>query len=531
MVFLQIIPSAAGGGITRAAEFIFEAIQRKRDRALQERQVSNSERITSLNAFTTLLPFLEEGTRLRDIDPTGQRLFSQAFDVDPEAFGDLELNRETFAGIVDDLSRQQFEAATPQERETLATVRAAQGLEPISDISEFQRLSAVTSMEGLRTIRQDPQRLNDFIARQEGLDPITIRFPDGETQTFDRVEAAQIFAAARGDAATAGVQLQSLELERRDRLVEMVQDQVRKREFEIGEPAVLRIFDIFDQGDAAINAFIADSRTTEGEKLAMNSLRGSISFGEEREFEGFPPELRRLMTVSKLVEQIQSADPEQVQDLVEQLPAALFGTFEEGFLGFGTPRFQVVPPEEVPTIGEVALGTVEEMTVEQVTEGITNLLNDPSILRKDIVARFGESVVAAIEKERVPTPAVSTPEELQQQAVVDLRNQKDTLTARLATAANPRVRTILEDQISRIDREILFESTVLPIEIKETQDGRIPAGGINPANVPGSQRAAVGRLNTLIRRKATVTSPRAQKTLNVTIDRLKREIRTAIAER
>ncbi len=550
----RVFPSVTGGGLARGAEAFVTGRARRRAEALQERQISNTERITDLNAFTRLVPFFEVGTTLGDTDQATQNLFSRAFAVDAGEFQTLDLNRETIDSLVERVILDGFADISPEDARRTEVVRANQGLEPIIEVANLNRDRAKMGIEGLKRIREDPFRYDDFIARLEGLDPITIEFPDGRgPQTFDRVEAATLYVSMLRDQDVATARFGSLADERRSEIIDQIRDAVRQREFEVGAPAVSRILDIYDQAIEArdgsvIDAFLA-SGATQGEKLAMEVVRGSMAFGDEFLFEGFPPEMRRLMQVAAVVEAIQDADPEAVQDLVDQLPEALFGSFNEGPFGFGRPEFQLteLDPTGV-TRGVGGAGTVDPATVSQEVQiqGVFDVLGQElpegqtaGQRRAIMVSQVGiENVVAA--ETRFAEAAAGVTEEtvtdqptrsVEQQRVVDsARRQITSLERMLSTATEPRVQRTLGRRIARLEAELAIDATVLPIEREGTDE--IPAGGIDPANMPASLRARVLQLNTLIRRKETLseTAGAEQRVFNPLIERAKQTLRRLLSE-
>lgn len=551
----RVFPSVTGGGLARGAEAFVTGRARRRAEALQERQLSNSERITDLNAFTRLVPFLEIGTTLGDTDQATQNLFSRAFAVDAAEFQTLDLNKETIDSLVERVILDGFADITPEDARRTEVVRANQGLEPIIEVANLNRDRATMGIEGLRRIRNDPFRYDDFIARLEGLDPITIEFPDGRgPQTFDRVEAATLYVSMLRDQDVATARFGTLATERRAEIIDQIRDAVRQREFEVGAPAVSRILDIYDQAIEArdgsiIDAFLA-SGATQGEKLAMEVVRGSMAFGDEFLFEGFPPEMRRLMQVAAVVEAIQDADPEAVQDLVDQLPEALFGSFKEGPFGFGRPEFQLTeldPTGVTRAIGGGA-GTIDPATVSQEVQiqGVMDVLGQElpegqtagqrraimvgQVGIENVVAgetRFAEAAVEITEETVTDQPTRS----VEQQRIVDSqRRQITSLQRMLDTSTEPRVQRTLGRRIARLEAELAIDQTVLPIEREGTDE--IPAGGIDPANVPASLRARVLQLNTLIRRRDNLVegSPRLRQTFDPLIERALTTLRRLLAE-
>ncbi len=518
----RVFPSITGGGLSRGAEAFVASRERARQLALQKRQLSNQERITALNAFTTLVPFLATGTTLGDTDPATQALFGQAFEVDPLEFLDLDLNKETVDTFVDKITLEGFQDLTPEELASNEVIRANQGLTPIQEVADVTRDEAAMRIEAFRRIQNDPARLDDFVARVEGLDPITVVFPGTRPDmTFERVEAATLFVSMLRDQNAEDARFGNLEDARRSEIIDQIRDAVRQREFEVGAPAVSRVLDIYDsaieaQDGSIIDAFLA-SGATEGEKLAMDVVRGSMAFGDEFLFEGFPPEMRKLMQVAAVVESIQKADPKAVADLVDQLAPIIFGSFKRGPFNFGRPEFILAPTGAVD-IGGGRGGTIDPRaaSLEVQILGVIDVLGQElpegqtADERRDIlIGQVGLDAVVAAEGRRAEAevdevPPV-TPERsaVQQQVIDSQQRQINSLNRLLSESTSEEVKRNLGRRIKRLEAEIAIDSTTLPIEREGTDE--IPAGGIDPANMPASLRARVLQLNSLIRRRESFT--------------------------
>ncbi len=556
----RVFPSVTGGGLSRGAEAFVAGRARRRAEALQDRQISNSERITSLNAFTTLVPFLEVGTRLGDTDRATQELFAQAFEVDPAEFQNLDLNKETVDTLVDRLTLEGFTGLTNEEIASTEVVRARQGLEPIQEVADVTRDRASLTIEAFKRIRNEPARLDDFVARVEGLDPITVVFPgDRPDMTFDRVEAASLYVSLLRDQDVATARFDALGAEQRKEVIDEIRDAVRQREFEVGSTAVSNVLDIYDSAIDARDGTIIDrflaSNVTEGEKLAMQVVAGSIAFGDEFLFEGFPPELRKLMQTSAIVEALQDADPEQVQELTDQLRESEFGSFKEGPFGFGRPRFQL----SSTTVAEEAGGGIDPAaaSLEVQTLGVMDVLGQElpegqteEQRRARLVTQVGEAVVVAAEGRNAEADAEDPPEAeaalsaAQSQIVTSQQRQLVLLQARRASViertrgtpdeTNPigptqfAIRSI-DARIATLEREIAIDSTALPFEKVGTDE--VPKGGLDPAAMPQSVRNKVTRLNTMLRRIESSQGQSFVRGLESAVANLIREIRADVGTR
>jgi len=469
------------------------------------------------------VPFLATGTTLGDTDPATQALFGQAFEVDPLEFLDLDLNKETVDTFVDKITLEGFQDLTPEELASNEVIRANQGLTPIQEVADVTRDEAAMRIEAFRRIQNDPARLDDFVARVEGLDPITVVFPGTRPDmTFERVEAATLFVSMLRDQNAEDARFGNLEDARRSEIIDQIRDAVRQREFEVGAPAVSRVLDIYDsaieaQDGSIIDAFLA-SGATEGEKLAMDVVRGSMAFGDEFLFEGFPPEMRKLMQVAAVVESIQKADPKAVADLVDQLAPIIFGSFKRGPFNFGRPEFQLAPTGAVDIGGGGGGGTIDPRaaSLEVQILGVIDVLGQElpegqtaDERRTILVGQVSEASVVAAEGRRAEAeadivPTVTPDRSAVQQQIVDSQQRQITSLERLlSNATEEQVKRNIGRRIKRLEAEMAIDSTVLPIENIGTDE--IPAGGIDPANMPASLRARVLQLNSLIRRRDSLS--------------------------
>lgn len=569
----RVFPSVTGGGLARGTGAIVDAIARRRQEALQIRQIENSERITSLNAITQLLPHLPEGTTLGDLDPASQQMFGDAMGIDPSEpiFQAAELNRETVASMADKITVQRLGTLSPDELAQDEAIRAALGLNPIQAAVDVVRTQSEMILQALDTIFKDPARMIDFVKRQEGLDPITLEFPDGTTKSFDRGLAAQLYVTMLRDQDADDFRFKNMDAQIKQDSINQIIEQVALREVAIAAPAVQRAMDVYDRALEAsdygiIAAFMANPGIGTGDKLAMEVLDRGMLFGEAHAFRNLPESIVQLRDIATLVIELQKADPEELQTLVDELDPATFGRFTESFFfRIGAPKFRP-PPEELgtrtraeadaaaaeaagrPVLEARDAGVALEPTVEEQIQTVLLLLDEMD--RDSLVARTSEEVVVQAEARRDgvidpdadPGDAVEpddtgvlTTLSADQQAVVGVQqNDLAELERLFAEATNPRNRSSLNARIGRLRSDIALNSTVLPIQTEDVvRDGQvtIPAGGIDPANMPATARTAVLQLNILIRRRANITRGRAQEeALEFSIARQKTRLRRILAQ-
>jgi hypothetical protein len=501
-------------------------------------------------------------------------MFGDAMGIDPSEpiFQAAELNRDTVAAMADRITVQRLGTLTTEEQASDEAIRAALNLNPIQEAADVVRTQSEMLLEALDTIFKDPARMEDFVKRQEGLDPITLEFPDGSTKDFDRGLAAQLYVTMIRDQDTDDFRTANMDAQTRQEAITMIIDQVAEREVAIGPPAVIRAMAVYDQALEAsdhgiIDAFMANPGIGIGDKLAMEVLDGGMLFGEAFAFRNLPESIIQLRDLAGLVEQMQKADPEELQKLVDELDPATFGRFTESFFfRIGAPTFRP-PPDEPGTraraeadaaagvagagagAGRVDAGgaAVLEPTVEEQIQTVQLLLDEMD--RDALVLRTSEEIVAQAEARRDGTidpdadpGAVVEPDDTgvlatlsrEQQRVVDIQQRDLVELERLfAETTTPRGRSSLNARIGRLREDIAVNSTVLPIQTEEVvREGQvtIPAGGIDPANMPATARTATLQLNILIRRRANITRGRPQvEALEGSINRQKTRLRRILA--
>jgi hypothetical protein len=412
----RTIPSPTGGGVTRAAEFIFQALEAKRTRALQARRLDIDEQAAAVNKFTTLANFLPRGSTLGDIGVSGGQLFEDAFGISASDLGDLELNPQTLETIIN--ARGQELVATEEGRNLLLpSIRNMLGLEPSEDVAEFRELNAQMQTRALQDILSDPTLMKEFTSRALGRDPVNLQIPGvpGEI-SFDSPTAANIYAQfllAREENSFA---LDLKNVEDRSDFIEEIQTAVSEAGQSVSSSALKgRIFRIYNQaveaGDPApIAAFLNDPGVTQGEKLAMEFMIGSIGAGENVVMNQLPPAMRNFLVLGQVVRDI--LGPEAAEKVLPSITEALdptqFGTFRDPF--FGKIRFEI-PGADPRT--QPSLDTPEGLTPSAANapreirlRAAREVLSSNSMSREDLVATVGEDVVAEAEES---LPAEPTP--------------------------------------------------------------------------------------------------------------------------
>lgn len=563
----RVFPSVTGGGLARGTGAVVDAIARRRQEALQLRQLENSERITSLSAVTLLLPHLPIGTTIGDLDPVTQRMVGDALGIDPTQpiFQDAILNRDSVAAFADRITLERLDDLTPEEQAEDEAVRAELGLTPIKEVADVERLRAAGVFKALNLIFDEPARMDDFVDRVQGLDPITITLPDGTTKSFDRGLAAQLFVTMMRDQKLADFRFEQMNDATRQASISQIIDQVALREMAIQAPAVQRVMAVYDRaieaGDySIIQAFRDNPGIPQGDKLAMEVLDEGMLFGEAFRFRNLPESLVQLRDLAELVRIMQAADTEELQKIVDELDPLKFGTTREAFFfRIGAPTF-ILPPGEVGTRAEAeARARAQEARdagggalVPTVEEQITAVLENLDVVpRATLVERTSEEIVALAETRRdvggvdvdavdpdaepAAEPTVISTLSEDQQGVVELQQSDLAELERLfAQTTAPRGRASLNSRIGRLRADIALNSTVLPIQTEDVvREGQvtIPAGGIDPANMPATARTAVLQLNILIRRLENITRGQPQReALEFAINRQKLRLRRILAQ-
>jgi hypothetical protein len=265
------------------------------------------------------------------------------------------------------------------------------------------------------------------------------------------------------------------------------------------------------------------------------------------------------MQVSAVVEAIQDADPEQVQELVDQLRESEFGSFKEGPFGFGRPRFQL---STTPTTGGGTGGggiDPSAASIEIQTRGVIDVLGQPlpegqteEQRRARLVTQVGEAVVVAAEGRKAEEDAEVVEEdqpalsEAQGQIVASQQRQLILLQARRASVIESAQRRrpgdvdspigptqfavrSIDNRIAQLETAIAIDSTVLPFEKEGTDE--VPKGGLDPAAMPQSVRNMVTRLNTMLRRIERSNDANVIRGFTAAVANLIREIRAAVGTR
>jgi hypothetical protein len=554
----RTIPSITGGGLSRAAGAIFEAKVAKRELAQRDRQIDIQESQNALAQITALIPHLAEGTTLGDLDPASQIQFGKGLGIDPAEYQPLVLNKLTLAEFTEALTLNRVSDLTPEEAARDEFLRALAGVEPLAEVSDLQRGVAQIQIDGLVGLSADPARVLEFQQRFQGLDPITVTFPNGDTMDFDRNAEAQLYVTLLGQESSSEYEFAKLDAAVQAEAVDNIQRQMELRQFVIGDAPVMRLFAIYDQAIAAekqtpgsgqqiLNAFAA-SGASPGEKIAMNLVSGAIPFGDQFLLGDLPPEVRRGAALAELLVQIESADPEQLQGLLEQLPEAAFGSITRqgpfSFLGFGQPIFNLgdsgvdggaagtgTPPPDSPLTREESIQAARE-----------NLGTTP---RDELVARLGSSVVEAaealgeIKPGDTPPPTPPLPDEPPEPdepvpaaepgvdpadraaVLTSEQRQLDRLIQLRANNNNPAAVANIDARIQTLDAEIAIQQAVVPFG---------PDRLIIVDSVPASARAAAARYNSIQNLLNRSTSAAGRRARVRALEPLLREIKTAIAQ-
>lgn len=558
----RTLPSITGGGLSRAAAAIFEGKLAARELAQRDRQLNIQDSQHSLAQITALIPFLEEGTRLGDLDEATQIQFGRGFGVDPAEFQEVELNEQTLTSFIETLTLDRVKDLSPEEAARDEFLRALAGVEPIAAVSDLERGVADIQIEGLAEMIADPARKLEFQQRFQGLDPITITIPStGVTIDFDRAAEAQLYVTMLGQETSADYAFDELTAERRDEAVKNIQDQLKERQFLIGAPAVVRLFGIYDQaialekeegfgqGQLLLDQFQA-SGASEGEKLAMNLIAGAIPFGDQFLLGNLPSSLVRGAALADLIVRIEAADPDQLSGLLDQLPEAYGRIIREGpfsFLGFGQPIFNV-PESEGGPAASVGTGAppppISPLTRDESIQATRENLSTMS--REELVERMTEEIVVAaealgeIEQGVIPPPVeppeptltgeeltaaaaragVHAPTQAADTAVVlsSEQRQLDRLIQLRQNSSNPEA---IDQRIVFLRQEIAIQQATVPFG----EEGKILVD-----SVPASVRAAATRYNSIQDLLNRATSGAGRRARVRALEPLLREIKTAIAE-
>ncbi len=561
----RTIPSVTGGGLSRAAGAIFEAKVAKRELEQRDRQIDIQDSQNALAQITALLPFLERGTLLSDLDPATQIQFGRAMGVDPAEFQEVELNRETLASMIEAITINRVGDLSDEDKVKDEVFRAQLGLEPLQAVADLDSRVAALQLEGIEGMAQDPERLLEFQQRFQGLDPITVEFPDGTPdRQFDRAAEAQLFVTMLGQESASEYEFAKLDADTQAEAVSNIQAQMEERQFLIGAPAVVRLFSIYDaaiaaekespgSGQALLDAFSA-SGASEGEKVAMNLISGAIPFGLNFLLAGLPPEAQQAIQgsaeLADLLVRIEAADPDQLGGLLEQLPAAAGRIEKRGpfsFFGFGTPNY-ILPASEGGPTEQGGTGTpppIQQFTREENIQGVRENLN--TLPRAQLVERMGEEIVAAaealgaIDREETPPPVVEpepvepteadveaaaaragvhAPSQQADREIVITSEQRrlDRLLQLRENVSNPQ---FIDESIVALRAEIAIQQAIVPFD---------DAGLILVDSVPASVKAAAARYNSIQNILNRTTSGAGRRRRIGNQQSLLREIQTAIAQ-
>lgn len=420
------IPSAAGRGITRAAEAIFGAIQAEKDRALQRRRLDIDERIASVNRFTTLTNFLPPGAKLGDLGESGMQLFSDAFDLPAEGMEDLDLNPETISTVLDARARELFDTEEGKSL-GLPAVRNLLGLEPNEAIADLETLQAQMTSQALTEITSDPGLMGEFVSRTLGRDPIQLRIPGvpGEI-SFDSPTAANIYSQFLLARERFSLELDLKKGEGLDKFVTEIQTAVSGAGQNVSSSALSgRIFPLYNQAvqsgeTEGISAFLNDPNVTQGEKLALQFMLGSIGAGENVVLNELPPALRNFLVLGQTIRDIlgPEAAAEVLPSITEALDPTQFGVFRNPF--FRKLQFEIpgaVSPDQPsdalggirlpePIEGQPSAANVPEPIRLQAAIGV---LAEGSMTREDLVKTVGEDIVLQAEEAAPPAEVITGP--------------------------------------------------------------------------------------------------------------------------
>ncbi|KKN88074.1 hypothetical protein LCGC14_0251460 [marine sediment metagenome] len=471
------IPSASGGGITRAAELIFQALEAKRGRALQTRRLDIDEQIAAVNQFTTLAKFLPPGSRLADIGESGGRLFEDAFGIAAGDLGDLELNPQTLATIIDARGRELVETEEGQSL-LLPSIRAQLGIEESESVEGLRNLNAQMQTQALEDILKSPDMMREFTTRALGREPVSLRIPGvpGEI-SFDSPIAANIYAQFLLARERFSFELDLKDEEGMSGLIEEIQKAVTAAGQSVSTPALQgRIFRIYNQavesGDSAgIAAFLNDPGVSQGEKLAMEFMIGSIGVGENVVMNQLPPAMRNFLVLGQVVRDI--LGPEAAEKVLPSITEALdptqFGVFRDPFFGSieftipgvegGTQALPNAPVEPAFSAANVPRDIRLRAAAEVLASG--------SMSRADLIATVGEDVVVEVEATTVPEePAIGVikipeegidPETLPNSLKADamrLNRLLQTLETTNGEIARRNLQTVIDSTRARITRRM-----------------------------------------------------------------------------
>lgn len=551
----RVFPSITGGGLTRAGEAIFQAALARSSRDLQERQLGIAEQANAMNQFTALAGFLPPGSRLGDLGTAGMNLFARAFSVPGDGLEDLELNPETLETVLDSRGRGILEA-NPEL--LLPSIRSRLGLEPDQDVAETRGLQARMQFEALSSITSDPALKSEFVSRALGREPITLIIPgrDGapdRTTTFASPTAATIYAQFLLAQDRERFELSIRPDETSTGLITEIQKAVNEAGVNVSSTAIQgRVIPTYNRavqaGDLSLITTYLDS-ASEGEALAMQYLLGSIKAGEETFLDQLrqqAPALANFIEIGNAVREV--LGPEQAAEVLPGITEALGGV--AGTLSdplFGGLRFEfegTTDPDAARGSMLPGLGNVPRETLITVAK---NLFQDGTQTREELIAGLGADVVnAALGAETsngtapaaapsaIPVPTGGYDPNAVPASVKRQATQLNMLLERGRSSGGMLGRGV-QTTIERLQREVRTAINLpdanLAVDVVTLQEtkGGIPAGGINPDNVPPGAREDVTKLNELVRRRARVTDARSITALDVQITRQRQRVSTIIA--
>lgn len=553
----RVFPSITGGGLTRAGEAIFSAALARSQRETQERQLSIAERAGALNQFTTLAGFLPPGAKLGSLGTAGMDLFQRAFGLPSEGLEDLDLNPETLETVIDAGGRRIFEENPDL---LLPSIRSRFGLEPNQDVDALRGLDARLRFDALTQITNDPALKSEFVSRTLGRDPITITIPGREGRparsvSFDSTQAANIYAQFLLAQDREAFELSIKTDETSNGLVEEIQTAVQQggTGFSVSSTALTgRVIPTYNQavqaGDLSVIENFLDTASP-GEALAMQYLIGSIKAGETTFLEQLreqAPQLANFVEISNAIRE--GIGPEAAAEIMPGITEALGGMA-------GTLRNPLFGGLEFTFEGNVAPGGAQASALpgfgnvprDILVQTAQELFNEGTKTREELTAVLGADVVnaalgAAAAPAGGPAPAAAAPAASVPQGGYDpaavpegVRRQATQLNLLLTRQSGGMMGRGSSQTIERLQREIRTainlpdaEIAVQAVTLREAE-GEIPAGGIDPKDVPPSVQGEVEKLNGLVRRRARVTDTRSVTMLETQITRQRQVVQNAIA--
>jgi hypothetical protein len=194
----------------------------------------------------------------------------------------------------------------------------------------------------------------------------------------------------------------------------------------------------------------------------------------------------------------------------------------------------------LPGFGNVPREILIQTAQELFNEGTKTREELSAVLGADVVnAALGSAAAPTTETGAAPAaaPAAPVPQGGYDPAAVpsNVRRQATQLNLLLTRQTSGMLGRGTTQTIERLQREIRTainlpdaQIAIQAITLREAE-GDIPAGGINPKDVPESVRGEVEKFNGLVRRRARVTDARSVTSLESQITRQRQVIQTAIA--